>query len=360
MAQIANNRLSSPRFAWACEDIEDDFEGDEERDVMPAAAPQPVVLQLSHAKSWHLAESSGGGLCGSHLLTTQAHDVDSKQRHDMSPPSPRWSRKHSASKIYPEVMLSSTATERSSSIVSLPSHSTDEDRSWCRASHSIDEDDEYPPDDSKAGRPPSHRPPTASSSMTMEVSTSTPKTSRPSLGRLLRNSFNRPPTASRFKDAKQIYEGLELASQLSALNLEVQLRAHLQVNGSTASVRDGDGDRYPLHWAAARGNARCVELLMTAGADLDAVDREGRTAAELAFAHGHASVHQRLTVGLAAVVPAAASSRPASRGVLPYNWQRGGGADGGRDGLEPSKDIPAIRVLSALRATENVVDWCGH
>ena len=66
---------------------------------MPAAAPQPVVLQLSHAKSWHLA-GPGGGLCGSHLLTTQAHDVDSKQRHDMSPPSPRWSRKHSASKIY--------------------------------------------------------------------------------------------------------------------------------------------------------------------------------------------------------------------------------------------------------------------
>ena len=194
--------------------------------------------------------------------------------------------------------------------------------------------------------------------MTMEVSTSTPKTSRPSLGRLLRNSFNRPPTASRFKDAKQIYEGLELASQLSALNLEVQLRAHLQVNGSTASVRDGDGDRYPLHWAAARGNARCVELLMTAGADLDAVDREGRTAAELAFAHGHASVHQRLTVGLAAVVPAAASSRPHREAcfltignVAGSRWRAGWPRTG--------KDIPAIRVLGA-RATENVVDWCGH
>ena len=44
-------------------------------------------------------------------------------------------------------------------------------------------------------------------------------------------------------------------------------------------------DRRPLHWAVARGNTKCVELLLHAGADLRAVDATGQTAVQLARPH---------------------------------------------------------------------------
>ena len=49
-------------------------------------------------------------------------------------------------------------------------------------------------------------------------------------------------------------------------------------------MRDADGDRYPLHWAAARGEARCAELLLGAGADASVKDAVGKTAAAVALA----------------------------------------------------------------------------
>jgi len=49
------------------------------------------------------------------------------------------------------------------------------------------------------------------------------------------------------------------------------------------SQRDCDGDRTPLHWAAARGNSHCAALLVAAGADVLATDRAGLTPASLAF-----------------------------------------------------------------------------
>ncbi len=50
------------------------------------------------------------------------------------------------------------------------------------------------------------------------------------------------------------------------------------------NVRDSDGDRYPLHWAAARGAIKCAEELVSAGADVRVTDRAGHTPASVAFA----------------------------------------------------------------------------
>ena len=52
--------------------------------------------------------------------------------------------------------------------------------------------------------------------------------------------------------------------------------------------QDADGDRYPLHWAAARGHHKCVMLCLNAGANLKAQNAKGETAADVAL-----SVNQR-------------------------------------------------------------------
>ena len=52
--------------------------------------------------------------------------------------------------------------------------------------------------------------------------------------------------------------------------------------------RDPDGERTPLHWAAARGHSRCAVVLLKAGADPAQAERSsGLSCARLAAAHGH-------------------------------------------------------------------------
>lgn len=62
--------------------------------------------------------------------------------------------------------------------------------------------------------------------------------------------------------------------------------------GANPDLQDGDGDRYPLHWASAFGDHdECCELLVQAGASLDARDKKGHTALEFARGSASGSVH---------------------------------------------------------------------
>ena len=62
--------------------------------------------------------------------------------------------------------------------------------------------------------------------------------------------------------------------------------------GANPNLRDGDGDRYPLHWASAYGDHdECAELLVQAGAALEAHDARGHTPLEFARGAADGSVH---------------------------------------------------------------------
>lgn len=56
-----------------------------------------------------------------------------------------------------------------------------------------------------------------------------------------------------------------------------------------------DMGRSALHWAAKEGQAKPVEMLVKAGADVEMVDSEGRDAAQEAREHGHEAVLEVLT-----------------------------------------------------------------
>lgn len=77
------------------------------------------------------------------------------------------------------------------------------------------------------------------------------------------------PPACPVKADKALFDGIHenAASVHSALNQPKQLEQCLQGNSAAANQLDPDGDRRPLHWAAARGNTKCVELLLHAGGD---------------------------------------------------------------------------------------------
>lgn len=57
-----------------------------------------------------------------------------------------------------------------------------------------------------------------------------------------------------------------------------------------ASVDAVDAGKTPLHWAAEKGRDATVERLLAAGASVDAVDSDGMTPYQLAHSRGHAMV----------------------------------------------------------------------
>jgi len=99
------------------------------------------------------------------------------------------------------------------------------------------------------------------------------------------------------RDPKKVTEGIAALSLHAALDQHSQLKNVLAADKQAVRTRDRDGDRYPLHWAAARGHMLCVQSLMRAGADDAALDANGQTAAELAEAYGAMDVHYFLVYG---------------------------------------------------------------
>lgn len=99
-------------------------------------------------------------------------------------------------------------------------------------------------------------------------------------------------------DAKPLSPTLRDVSLQAALNHPSQLKELLKrPEAHRFNERDEDGDRTPLHWAAARGHQKCVEALMAAGADVGIGDGQGRTAAELARVFGHDAIGFLLEYG---------------------------------------------------------------
>ena len=109
---------------------------------------------------------------------------------------------------------------------------------------------------------------------------------------------------------------ISMLSFLAALDKRAHLAALLRPGGLDPNRKDEDGDRAPLHWAAARGNLRCVELLLAAGADLGRLDATGATAARLALElkqrdtmRSDARVARRVASGRARLAGAGATAR---------------------------------------------------
>ena len=104
-------------------------------------------------------------------------------------------------------------------------------------------------------------------------------------------------------DPKKIFEGIAVLSLHAAQDQHSQLKSVIVADKEAILTRDRDGDRYPLHWAAARGHMHCVQELRRAGADDAALDANGQTAAELAEAYGAMDVYYFITYGPAEVDP---------------------------------------------------------
>ena len=97
----------------------------------------------------------------------------------------------------------------------------------------------------------------------------------------------------------QVYEGVSPLSLHAALNQPTQLKREIseikreisEIEREISEIerqprripsqRDCDGDRTPLHWAAARGNSHCAALLVAAGADVLASESTRETTPRL-------------------------------------------------------------------------------
>ena len=107
----------------------------------------------------------------------------------------------------------------------------------------------------------------------------------------IQNSLVTPrPQHSDTKDiqAAVSLDGTESVSLQVALNHRKQLTHLLGTAGIDPNAADADGDRRPLHWAAARGHNECLQLLLKHGADAKLEDAAGRKPIDLAIELGQA------------------------------------------------------------------------
>jgi len=82
-----------------------------------------------------------------------------------------------------------------------------------------------------------------------------------------------------------------------------RVEALLDADPALLSARDFLRRRTALHWAADRGDLPVAQLLLGRGADRAVTDKEGRTALDLALAHGHAEMAEALRRGAQGLAP---------------------------------------------------------
>ena len=90
------------------------------------------------------------------------------------------------------------------------------------------------------------------------------------------------------------------AAAMAAKNCYKQLEAMLKKEDKLSVIvnaKDADRDRTPLHWAAARGHMKSIEVLLGAGADTMMRDAHGQTPAQLALALDQKKAHARIAHG---------------------------------------------------------------
>lgn len=139
----------------------------------------------------------------------------------------------------------------------------------------------------------------------------------------------------------------------AALNQLGPLRSALNSKEIDPNTRDADGDRCPLHWAAARGHTKCALALLKAGADPRRTEcSSGMNCSELAATRGH----QELAVLLAeaveleiAAAPVAADAQAWSNVIGLWGMRSGRSKAMLEDRERRRKDKEKLR-LSAPRA----------
>jgi len=103
-------------------------------------------------------------------------------------------------------------------------------------------------------------------------------------------------TVTKHNDPKQVCEELVGLSLRAAFNQPKQLKGEIAL-GNNVNKLDWDDDRTPLHWAAARGHREIVFILLEAGADRKARDKQGRTPAELALECDQPEIYKIINYG---------------------------------------------------------------
>ena len=120
------------------------------------------------------------------------------------------------------------------------------------------------------------------------------------------------------------------------------LRVQLRTNDPNA--RDSDGDRVPLHWAAARGHARCAMVLLRAGADPQQIElSSGLTCSELADERGHTE----LAITLRGFAPPL-RSLPASRRCVDVEEEPPAAVLAAEETAPPAAEVPAPEATTPV------------
>ena len=120
------------------------------------------------------------------------------------------------------------------------------------------------------------------------------------------------------------------------------LRVQLRTNDPNA--RDPDGDRVPLHWAAARGHARCAMVLLRAGADPQQIElSSGLTCSELADERGHTE----LAITLRGFAPPL-RSLPASRRCVGVEEEPPAAVLAAEETAPPAAEVPAPEATTPV------------